>query len=491
MAETHFTAGMSALWIQPDGDNTAPLYLGCHELGDITVPYGDTEPIYCPDPARVNKFRVVGSIDQQADLPSTTLNGDILDTLDDLEILTGSFNLFILKASRGRRDQFTNWDRGFILRAARKTEMSYSGLAAKSADNNDRSAYEASITAEEFILPVRLDFSRQTTTEANALNSIVFCNEAVERSASSPAMQSCQIGYIGADAGAGVTANVLKTTDGGTWAATATDPFAADENISSVRCVETSRDTVRVFAFRGSTDVAAPAELAYSDNAGATWTLVNIGATNGDFVPFDQSVFVFDLNNIWVGTDLGYLYKSEDGGLTWTAQESGVITVDQIRAVHFADRDTGAFAGENNVIAATTDGGSTWSELVLPVGQATDEVNTVFVLDQYRFWVGYSDGTIYYTLDGGDTWSQRSYTGSGAGQVKQIVFLNDLQGYLAQNTAAPVGYIHQTMDGGYSWERVTLPTNTGINALVLCDGFKAFAVGEAQASTGVILKGIN
>lgn len=489
MAEHHYVAGEAAIWIQPDGDNTEPLYLGCHELGDITVPYGDSEPIYCPDPARVNKFRVVGSIEQQADLPSTTLNGDITDTLDDLEILNGEFNIFILKAQSGRRDQFTNWDRMFVLRAARKTEMSYTGLTAKSADNNDRSTYEASLTAEEFLLPVRLDFSRQTISEVNALNSIVFCNEAVERTSTTPASESCQTGFIGCDAASGAPANVLKTTNGATWAAV-TDPFGNDEHVSSVKCVATGRDTTRVFAFRGVTDGAAAAELAYSDNDGSTWTSITIGATTGDFVPFDQCVFAYDLNNIWVCTDAGYIYKSEDAGLTWAAQESGVITTDQWRAIHFTDKLVGVVGGENNQMAATIDGGATWSEVTLPSGQATDEVNTVYCLDQNRFWVGYSDGTLYYTLDGGVNWSQRSFTGSGTGVVKQVVFMNDLQGFLLHNTAAPLGYVHQTFNGGYSWERITLPTNTGLNAIVLCDAYKAFAVGEPQGSLGVVLKGI-
>ena len=304
-----------------------------------------------------------------------------------------------------------------------------------------------------------------------------------------PAVESCQTGYIACDAASSAKANVLATSNGATWAATAADPFANDEHIASVRCVEISRDSTRVMVFRGVTDGSNPAELAYSDDGGASWTNVNIGATNGEFVTFGNAVEAFDLNNIWVVTSEGYIYKSEDAGLTWSAQESGVITSDALNCVHFADKNVGIVGGDNNILMKTIDGGETWSQVSMPAGQSTDEIYAVFALDSQRFWVGYSDGNLYCTFDGGTTWNTRSFTGSGSGAIKSIKFINELQGVLVHNTSAPVGGVHMTFNGGYSWEKLTAFSNSGLNDIAICDDLKMFVVGETNSSTSYVAKG--
>jgi len=47
----HFLAGNGSLWIQPDGPNTQPQFLGCHKLGDVEQAQGDVTLLYCKDPA--------------------------------------------------------------------------------------------------------------------------------------------------------------------------------------------------------------------------------------------------------------------------------------------------------------------------------------------------------------------------------------------------------------------------------------------------------
>jgi photosystem II stability/assembly factor-like uncharacterized protein len=65
---------------------------------------------------------------------------------------------------------------------------------------------------------------------------------------------------------------------------------------------------------------------------------------------------------------------------------------------------------------------------------------------------------------------------------------NDLFGFIAHNSAAPVGTILRTFDGGYTWEALDTPTNAGLNWLVAVDNDTAYAVGEVSGGTGVILK---
>src|SRR5690606_27178368 len=94
-----------------------------------------------------------------------------------------------------------------------------------------------------------------------------------------------------------------------------------DEAISAGVCFAIDRNTRRILVFRGTTDVSAPAEAAYSDDGGTTWTNVNIGSDNGEFVSSPKAVHAINQYNIWAGTNSGRIYFSNDGGGTWVAQE--------------------------------------------------------------------------------------------------------------------------------------------------------------------------
>lgn len=486
MADYHFKAGQSALWYQA-GSNTEPLYLGCHELGDIEAPEGDIELIYCPDPGRTDGFRVVGSVQQAAGAVTTEVTGDVTDELDELERMFGQGNLFVHKIKKGRRDLFSNFDRTFILRNIRRTGRTLTAMAVKSQDDNARSEQTFALSGEELLAPMRLDLARQTISEVNSINDIVFCNQKTERTDDSPAQDSCQVGFAAADPTGAATANVLVTTNGSTWAAAAADPFAADEVVIAVECFEPSRDIVRVVVAAGTTDIDDPAKIAYSDDNGATWTAVAVGAVDGQFVPQRNSLFILDRGSMWVGMDDGYIYKSIDAALSWTVQEAGVINTGPWNAIHFANRNDGLAGGDNNEIARTLDGGETWSAVVGPSGQTTDDIQQVWVIDQNRYWVTYNDGTIWFSLNGGTTWTQRSFTGSGTGSVRDMAWLNDLIGFLAHNDGASDGTIHMTVDGGYSWERLAgIPANNGLNKVVICELWKIFFAGEAEGSLGFI-----
>lgn len=489
MAGFHFKAGQSALWYQA-GPNTEPLYLGCHELGDVEAPEGDIELIYCPDPGRTDGFIVVGSVQQAAGAVTTEVTGDVTDELDELERMFGQGNLFIHKIKKGRRDLFGNYDRTFILKNVRRTSRTLTAMAVKSQDDNARSEQTFALSGEELIAPMRLDLARQTISEVNSINDIVFCNQKTERTDDSPAQDSCQVGFAAADAATGVTANVLVTTNGATWTAAAADPFAADEHVISIKCFEPSRDVVRAIAATSTTDADDPLKVAYTDDRGATWTTVSIGSVDGQFTPNNNSLFILDRGAMWIGTDDGYIYKSTDAGLSWTAQEAGVINSAGWNAIHFANRNDGLAGGDNNEIARTVDGGATWSAVTGPSGQTTDDIQAVWVLDQNRYWVTYNDGTIWYTLNGGTDWFQRSFTGSGTGSVKAMAWRDELIGFLAHNDGSSDGTIHMTVDGGYSWEQLEgTPANNGINQVVICELWKIFFSGEAESTLGFIGKG--
>lgn len=490
---THFTSGSGSLFAQVNGPNTRPVWLGCHQIDDITEPLGDITNIQCPDPSGPSRYKTVGQIQGAAGAITTSVTTDVTDELDELEYVRNcSFNLYVNMIKSGRKDVFTNTARTFILLGCRLTQRSLTGLSARQSDDEDRAGQSFDISAESLVRYVSLTLTRQSLSEAQHINDISFCNDEQCRTDESVQQGVCEVGFAVTDALAGSpdgVANVLKTTDGANWTATAADPFTAAEIIIAVECFGLGAETTRVVVARGTTDGANPPEIAYSDDSGANWVNVDIGATNALFVPFQHAMFALDRNNIWVGLNNGYIYYSSDTGLTWTAQHSGTITTQAINCIRFVDENVGWAAGANNAIMRTTDGGVSWSAVTGPSAQSGVAINVVEPLDRNRAWLGYADGDLYYTTDGGVNWTARAFTGSGSGQVRDVRFLNDLIGYLAHNTSGPVGTVLVTWDGGYTWETKTTPTNVGLNALWMCSEWYMYAVGEVQGGYSYIAKG--
>lgn len=493
MAKHYFTAGEGSLYAQPDGPNTAVYYLGCHNIGDIERGRGDFEPIYCKDASGPNRFKVVGVIQGAAPLITTNIEAKITEDLDRLEKADCAFTLFVTQSKAGRTDLFTNFDRIFILGNTRISSDTYSGLSAMSAEDNASSMVSFEISAESLLVLAEYTISRQATSETSHIADISFLNERRCRTDENVAQKTTDIGYASTNAPTGspsTTANVLKTTNGGTWTATAADPFAATESIIAVETFYVGRNTHRVLVARGTTDAGNPAEVSYSDDSGATWTSANVGAVNGQFAPTDKSLFALDLKAIWFGTNNGYIYKSVDGGVVWTAQLSASITAGEIRSIRFVDENVGWFGASANVLARTVDGGVSWSAITGPSAQAAVDINVIEPLDENRAYVGYNDGDVYFTADAGVTWSQvTTFTGSGVGVIKDVQFWDDNLGFIVRNNASPLGFVLWTANGGQDWTSITVPINAGLSAMALMGEWDFFLAGQAQGGTGFIGRG--
>ena len=110
-------------------------------------------------------------------------------------------------------------------------------------------------------------------------------------------------------------------------------------------------------------------------------------------------------------------------------------------------------------------------------------------MDKNRCWAALANGTLWYSTDGGVSWTQRTGNGlPGAGAYRGLWFVNEYQGFLIHNTAVPVGTVYITQNGGWSWEALTTPTNTGLNYICAVNASLAFICGEVTAATSFIAK---
>lgn len=479
-------SGDGAVFIQPDGLNTKPIFGGCVDIGELDAPKGDAALWQCRDPKIAGGFNTKRIVRGAPGLVTSSFTTDVYELATYFEELADNTPIYLClfdDTAGGHKDVFGNATRIFVTKWL-GTNQKFGNLAVHRADSEpDRGEFVVDVSGAP---PLYAFFDLKTlglrvsVSETEALNGLAFTDVTGDE------------GYAVCDADAAATPNVLRYARNKydadqtvSWVAGATDPFAADEHAIGVVTVQIDKDTTRILTARGVTDGASPAEIAYSDDDGATWTNVDVGSTNGEFVSSTQALFALDKNNIWLGSDLGRIYHSDDGGETWGTQEDAVIHAADWLSIVFADSLYGMAGGESDVIAYTNDGGETWSAVTAAGGG--NHINTVSYSEDY-WWVGDAGGDAYFSPDNGTTWYQRGFQGDGSGEVKSIKFANPFFGVMVHNTAVPLGRILVTYDGGYSWTILTLPTNAGLNDCWIVGPRIIYAVGEVQGATGVLFK---
>jgi photosystem II stability/assembly factor-like uncharacterized protein len=218
----------------------------------------------------------------------------------------------------------------------------------------------------------------------------------------------------------------------------------------------------RLYVYR-TTDGAKHWNLQLTDDA---------TSGNGEIKFFDSKRGVI---GIW---SPARLYRTSDAGTHW---DPVPLPPYQVNLVTFSDPSHGwLLASEPNPglvrhFLATTDGGSTWTELAWPKGAAWANDGGAGHL-QFRRpgegWLaaaGAPEPTVYSTVDGGASWEPHALpTPSGPGLAVDttvgllpgvgVIAYTDysLQG-VAINSPPYTSFAYTSIDGGTTWRSVTLP----------------------------------
>jgi len=206
---------------------------------------------------------------------------------------------------------------------------------------------------------------------------------------------------------------------------------------------------------------------------GGAW--VSLGPPGGDV--FDVAASTVDANIVLAGLAPGgslggTLYRSTDGGATWS--EVPALDGTSVFDIDFAPDGT-AYLGTQDSIRKSTDSGLSWVTLNLGIG-ANDQVFDVAIdpADPSILWVGVADAlgsqpvNVMRSTDGGVTWIDRTPPHAPLSGRATAVDPND------SNTVIAVfggdfggGEAWVTTDGGDSWtdRSAGLPGNP-LNAVV-------------------------
>ncbi len=265
---------------------------------------------------------------------------------------------------------------------------------------------------------------------------------------------------------AGQTGGIWKTTNGGTtWTRQNTATYNNANSFTNVLHFWDANN-----GFCQGDPINGDFELYTTTNGGTTWTPVPAGNIPNPLAGewgYTRQIEAVG-NSVWFTTNKGRIYHSTDKGLTWSVAQSpiadfGSATVSG--SISFTDINNGLLIDNNANVYKTTDGGATWTQLtttgtVFPGNLCYIEgTTTAFSTSAATGASGSS-----YSTDGGVTWNIIDNL-----QHLYVEFINPSVGWSGWfNTSA-------TVDGMWKWNNLSSaliadfqgsPSNVCVGAIV-------------------------
>lgn len=232
----------------------------------------------------------------------------------------------------------------------------------------------------------------------------------------------------------------------------------------------------------------------------ASFAGINEWTTTGPAGVAAQSVavspnFASD-NTVFAGTDNG-VYKSTDGGSSWTQVNNGLTTTD-VRSMAISPN----FASDNTLFAGTwggglfksTDGGGNWSSVnngITSNNIYTVAFSTNYAVDDTVFagaHGGADPGGVYKSTDSGANWAEANNGIPNNSNVQAIAFspnyANDSQVYVGIYSRG----IYKSTNGGASWVKADSIGNTNAQSIVMSPDYAVDNTVYAATRSGGVFK---
>lgn len=478
---------MANLFVQPDGCGGSMALVPCVVVADIDISFGDTETTYCFDEKGNYVPRsIIRSTPDETEFEVMTDNSVGANWLDTLARTPSCpFPLYIAFHCQ-KQGKYGGWDLLYRISGANITGIGVtSPVQREDADIDRKFTLKASPSNIDIIF--RPSIAEVATDTTNDLGDITFCyNEDICPSGDCGDLgniKACETGWVAVKTPTALaTAKVLTPETGNcnSYEASTLAPFPADEIIVATHCSTASGDS-RIFFANGT---SATLEISYSDGDKEVYTAATINGGVANSIPSSPNAFAEKPDGtLFICTDLGYILRSQDNGLTWEDVETGVATTEDLKAIAFRDNQFGIAVGDNGAVISTSNGGESWGAVTMPVALST--LDFVAVEAGGSAWYIASSGSttsdgIWFSKYGGGlvTWTQANFSTSG-------VTITDLKVigcsmFVAYNKAADVTTVGKVRysANGRDFEAEQTILNTGFNALYMANEQVAWVVGD-------------
>lgn len=212
-----------------------------------------------------------------------------------------------------------------------------------------------------------------------------------------------------------------------------------------------------------------------SSNAGQTFTLSLGGAIGLDGVDMTSAWF-FDARQGLVLSSTGAMYRTANGGVTWSAADAGgghSSPGNRVPArIQFVSRERGWFNVPGTAsFRSTADGGLTWTAVGGPF-QAR-RISDFHFVNARDGWAIAPSGQVYRSQDAGETWSLLAQL---AGTFYGIRFIDAETGIAVGSS----GVVMRTTDGGRTWSAASSGTSDELMRVHFADGLNGWALGNFE-----------
>jgi hypothetical protein len=203
--------------------------------------------------------------------------------------------------------------------------------------------------------------------------------------------------------------------------------------------------------------VYLPAEQVPLDWASKTYALVDGVPSARDWEGTDWTALgdVVAAPTSWANSDI----DSRRNAKTWSGIDPDVSTMQLVNAQDgwLAMSLNHGVGGADTYVYRTHDGGVTWTEAT-PLTEAQWLIEQVAFLDDQRAVLAiakFNDAPVFVTVDGGETWTQADFPLDEGDTVEETVNIYAEQDtlYVQVRTALSEGYqIFRSDDGGQTWQ---------------------------------------
>ncbi len=491
-----FQAINSRVWYVEGGVHPTrpPEFLAIGKFStDPSHPFGEAAKITAPDPNSFNRDIQVGTVDGAEE--RATLGIGIRSTAQASTVLGWGLkkcrvDIYALIGKCGNPQDFTEGGEKWVYFPDGKiSQHAYENLGAYGRDENNPINENVDMTSEsywEFLYMSQervgsVYTTRQIwTVDVYTGNECEACPDPCDRVLATMA---------GVGATPGTKPVLLYSSDGGeTFETDTITTLHSNEDIADGAVV--GGDIVYVSNTSNSihwTDI----ELLY-DNSNS-WSEVTSGfvANKGP-----RAISAADPRHIWIVGDGGYVCFSANHKSGVTVQDAGVVTTQNLLAVHAMDTKNVLAVGNSNAVLYTRNGGVSWQSVTGPAVGVN--MGACWVWDETTWFVGEGaggTGKLWLTTNRGNTWTEMALPATYV-RIYKIVFISEAEGYLLASDGSQT-YVLRTITAGAEW--VVLPQgkkavavdNTFLTDLAVCSKFgnTAYAAGlHTDGTSGTILK---
>jgi photosystem II stability/assembly factor-like uncharacterized protein len=287
---------------------------------------------------------------------------------------------------------------------------------------------------------------------------------------------------------AGTNGGVSKSTNGGASWFSVQRSFSStngrtNSDVRAVAVAPTNSQTLYAGTFGGG--------IFKSGDGGVSWTEANNGLWTSAGVIMIRTIVIdpSDSNTIYAAGAENTLYKSTSGGASWTAILSGIPSGAQFLtlAVDPNNRQT-VYAGTYQYgVYKTTNGGASWTAFNSGLTSSYVEFVAIDPADSRTVYAGTSGGGLFKSVNGGASWAA---SGNGINSPS----VNSIAVDPAKNTTIYAGTpskLYKSTDAGASWTNAFngISDSTYVNYLVIDPG-NSQTVYAGTGSAGVF-KSVN